>query len=364
MQDTKDTYIILVVDDQPSNLQLIDTIIGREFELIFRKEAKSALELLDSERVDLILLDYMMPEMDGLEFLRIQMKNEILREIPTIIITAADDEKVLQEAFCLGAFDFISKPFRKIDLVARINSALQLARERLRIQQQNILLETQNSELLKHRNHLQELVDDAVVEIKKRELEIINRLITTVEYRDIETANHIKRMAHYSRLIARDFFLENDEKVQLIFLAAPMHDIGKIGISDNILMKPGDLNPDETDQMMMHSRIGHAIMKGSPSKLVQTGAAIALSHHEKFDGTGYPDRLQGDSIPLEGRIVAVADVFDAMTSNRIYRGALSVDESLSYINDQAGFHFDPECVKIFMDHLDDVLDIRKAHGEY
>lgn len=363
MADKKETYTILAVDDQPSNLQLIDTIIGREYELIFRKEARSALELLEDEPVDLILLDYMMPEMDGLDFLRVQMAHETYRDIPTIIITAADDEKVLQEAFSLGAFDYIAKPFRKIDLVARINSALQLARERARIKQQNLLLEEQNSELVKHRNHLQELVDDAVIEIKKRELEIINRLITTVEYRDTETANHIKRMAHYSQLIARKIFHHDDERINLVFLAAPMHDIGKIGISDNILMKPGELNEDETDQMMMHSRIGHAIMKGSPSKLIQTGAVIALTHHEKFDGTGYPDRLAGEEIPIEGRIVAVADVFDAMTSNRIYRAALPVEEALAYINEEAGRHFDPRCVEIFMEHLDEVHKIRGEFSE-
>ncbi len=355
-------YTILAVDDQPSNLHLIDTIIGSEYELIFRKQAQSALKLLEKENVDLILLDYMMPEMDGLDFLREQMKDEKLRDIPTIFLTAADNEQVLHNAFELGAFDYISKPFRKIDLMARINSALQLSRERNYIKKQNVLLEEQNRELLQHRNHLQELIDEATGEIKKRELEIINRLVTTVEFRDTETANHIKRMAHYSRIIARGL-LGDDERVNLIFLAAPMHDIGKIGISDNILMKPGSLSPDETDQMMMHSRIGYAIMKGSPSQLIQVGAKIALYHHEKYDGTGYPDGVSGENIPLEGRIVSVADVFDAMTSNRIYRKALPVESSLEYIRNESGRHFDPGCVTVFLDSLDEIMAIKNQYGE-
>ncbi len=364
MTDKKEKYTILAVDDQPSNLQLIDTIIGNEFELIFRKEAKSALSLLEQENIDLILLDYMMPEMDGLEFLQEQMNNEKFRDIPTIFLTAADNEQVLHDAFDLGAFDYISKPFRKIDLIARINSALQLSRERSRIKRQNALLEDQNSELLKHKNHLQEMVDEATAEIKKRELELINRLITTVEYRDTETANHIKRMAHYSRIIGRHLFSCDDEITNQIFLAAPMHDIGKIGISDNILMKPGKLTDDETDQMMMHSRIGYAIMKGSPSLLIQMGARIALSHHEKFDGTGYPDGIRGENIPLEARIVAVADVFDAMTSNRIYRRALPVKTALDYIENESGKHFDPQCVKVFLENLEEIYNIKDQYSEY
>jgi len=357
MKDMKDKYIILAVDDQPSNLQLVENILGDRFDLIFRKDARSALEVLKSEKVDLILLDYMMPEMDGLQFLQVQMAGEALRNIPTIFLTAADDESVLQEAFSLGAFDYIAKPFRKIDLVARINSALQLAKERERIKEQNI-------ELIRHRNHLQDLVDEATQEIKERELEIIHRLVTTVEFRDTETANHIKRMARYSKLIAQKILSHDPERINLIFLAAPMHDVGKIGISDNILLKPGSLTEDEKDVMKMHSRIGYAIMKGSPSALIQTGATIALTHHERWDGDGYPDGLAGEDIPLEGRIVAVADVFDAMTSNRVYHGAASIEEALETIGRESSRHFDPKCVEAFLDQIDAVRRIKADYGEF
>ncbi|MCP4132558.1 MAG: HD domain-containing protein [bacterium] len=228
---------------------------------------------------------------------------------------------------------------------------------------QRLELKELNDTLTTHRNHLQELVNEATAEIKKREIEIITRLVTAAEFRDPETAFHIIRMSHYSRLIAGSLFSTDPKRVHLIFLAAPMHDIGKVGISDNILLKPGKLTAEEFELMKEHPQIGYEIMKESSSELIQMGAVITLTHHEKYNGKGYPQGLVGEDIPIEGRIVAVADVFDALTSKRVYKEAFPVDKAVRILKEDSGSHFDPRCVDAFLEKLDDALRIKEEYTE-
>jgi response regulator RpfG family c-di-GMP phosphodiesterase len=224
-------------------------------------------------------------------------------------------------------------------------------------------VETQEIELEKKQAYVKTLVNDAIVEIKERELEMINRLISALEYRDIETANHITRMSNYSRLIAKNLFPADSAMVGLIYLSAALHDIGKIGISDNILSKPEKLSNEEFNEMKRHTLIGYDILKESASEVIQLSALIALSHHERFDGKGYPRGLKGKEIPIAGRIVAVADYFDALVSKRVYKDAWSIEKVLEVLKERQGSYFDPICVNAFFDSLEEILEIKDKYPD-
>jgi len=224
-------------------------------------------------------------------------------------------------------------------------------------------LEMQEIGLGKFQENLQVLLDISTAEIKEREFELLNRLISALEYRDIETANHITRMAHYSRLIAKHLFPPDSPMASLIFLAAALHDIGKIGISDKILTKPGKLNAEEFTQMKRHTLIGYDILKDSSSEVIQLAAVIALNHHERHDGSGYPRGLEGETIPLAGRIVAVADYFDALMSKRVYKDAWSIEKVLATLKERSGKIFDPVCLEAFFKSLDEILEIKDKYPD-
>lgn len=224
-------------------------------------------------------------------------------------------------------------------------------------------LEMQETGLKKIQENFQDLLDLTTAEIKEREIELLNRLISALEYRDIETANHITRMANYSRLIAQHLFPVDSPMASLIFLAAALHDIGKIGISDKILSKPGKLSVEEFIQMKRHTLVGYDILKDSSSEVIQLAAVIALTHHERYDGSGYPRGLEGEEIPIAGRIVTVADYFDALMSKRVYKKAWSIEKVLETLKERSGKVFDPACLEAFFKSLEEILQIKDKYPD-
>jgi two-component system response regulator RpfG len=265
-----------------------------------------------------------------------------------VVITVVDDRRIRYNALEAGATDFLIKPLDEHETRARCANLLDLRRHKIVLSDQARVLQYQ--------------VDKAVGEIHERELETLSKLAKAGEYRDKNTGNHLLRMAKYSGLIGHNLGL-GAETVHVLDVAAPMHDIGKIGIPDSVLLKPGPLTPEELGLMRAHPRIGYDILKGSPSKYLSMGAIIALGHHEKFDGTGYPNGLHGDDVPIVARIVAVADVFDALVSERPYKRAWSVAEGIEHVRSQRGKHFDPTCVDAFFADIGKIEEIRAQFSD-
>jgi putative two-component system response regulator len=337
---------VLIVDDTEINLILFEALtkkLGTSQSKTFSRSV-DGLAWAQANDPDLVIVDYMMPELDGIEFIRRLRQTPGKESIPILMITANDQKQVRYRALDVGATDFLTKPVDKIEFLARTNNMLALSDVR--------------KKLADRATWLAEEVRKATTEIVQRERETVIRLSKAAEYRDPETGAHILRMAHYSELIARGLGLSVADQ-ELLLEAAPLHDIGKVGIADKILLKTGRLNPDEFEIMKQHAIYGHELLKGSSSKVLQAGAAIALAHHEKFDGTGYPYGLKGQDIPIFSRIVAVADVFDALMSERPYKKAWTLERSAEHIKANAGVHFDPICVATFFKHWNAVLDIRQ-----
>jgi two-component system response regulator RpfG len=286
--------------------------------------------------------------MDGIEFTRRVRAERRLADVPLIIVTVVEDRQIRYQALENGATDFLTRPIDPQEYRARCLNLLALRRSQKMLADRALWLEDQ--------------VVQATREVRTRERETLMKLAKAGEYRDKETGNHIIRMAKYARLIAEELRLtamECDE----IEAAAPMHDIGKIGIPDLIMLKPGRHTPEEQALMRRHPLIGHGILTDSPSRYLQMGAVIALGHHEKFDGSGYPQGLAGEDIPLPARIVAVADVFDALTSNRPYKRAWPFQDALNHILSESGKHFDPACVRAFELRIDAVAAIMRELGD-
>jgi putative two-component system response regulator len=321
---------LLLVDDEPSNLQVLRHILQDSYRLLFARDGDKAIELAGREQPDLILLDVMMPGMTGYQVCRALKRDPATRAIPVIFVTALTDTDDEAEGFEAGAVDYITKPVSPLIVKARIRTHLSLVR---------------------------------VDELRETRLQIVQRLGMAAEYKDNETGLHVIRMSHYSRLLALAAGLGEAEAEDLLH-AAPMHDVGKIGIPDAILRKPGKLDADEWSVMREHSRIGAKIIGEHPGGLLKMAHNIALYHHEKWDGSGYPHGLRGEAIPLEARIVAIADVFDALTSERPYKKAWSVEEAVALIRSEAGRHFEPRLVELFIDRcLPQVLEVRELWKE-
>lgn len=323
------TPTILVVDDKPDNLQVMRQILTNQYQILFAKSGERALALAADENPDLILLDVMMPEMDGFETCRHLKANPKTATIPVIFVTAMSDIEDETHGFQLGAVDYITKPVSAPIVRARVKTHLSLV---------------------------------SVKEVQETRLEIIRRLGRAAEYKDNETGLHVIRMSHYAMLLAKACGM-SDADAELLLNAAPMHDIGKIGIPDSILLKPGKLTPDEWAVMRRHPLIGAEIIGEHKSKLLEWARLIALTHHEKWDGTGYPQGLKGEEIPRIARIVAVVDVFDALTTRRPYKDAWPVEAALQYLEEHSGKHFDPQLVTLFASIIPSVLEVRDRWQE-
>jgi len=337
---------ILIIDDQLTSRQILQQLVGSIEENTSVEAFANPLQALQwtsCNAVDLILVDYKMPEMNGVEFIQRFRTHPSTSHVPVIMVTSIEDRAIRYEALEAGATDFLMKPVDHHECRARCH---------------NLLTQYQQYKIISDRSRwLERRVSEATSEIRLRERETLLRLARAGEYRDEETGNHVIRMAKYSRVIAEQLGFSKDD-ADVIEMAAPMHDIGKIGIRDDILLKPGKLTHEEFEIMKRHTIIGYDILKDSPSKFLQMGGIIALSHHEKFDGTGYPYGKKGNEIPIEARIVAVADVYDALVSERPYKNAWSMDAALDYMESHSGKHFDPDALYAFKEQIDTVSKIQ------
>lgn len=308
---------ILVVDDQPSNLEVLRGMLADSYALAFAKNGEQALEAARRHHPDLILLDIMMPGMDGYETCRRLKAEKDLAHIPVIFVTALGETEDEAQGFDAGGVDYITKPVSAAVVRARV------------------------------RTHIA-MVDQATV---------LDRLSLAGEFKDNETGAHVRRIGQYSSILAQRLGW-SDIACKAIGNAAPMHDIGKIAIPDHILLKPDKLDEEEWHVMRTHPECGQAIIGVTGSALMRMASRIAFSHHEKWDGSGYPQNLAGADIPIEGRIVAIADVFDALMSRRPYKDPWPLDKVVAYLRDQSGGHFDPALIKVFLDSIDDFSSVR------
>jgi len=321
--------LILAVDDEASNLQLLRQILQDHYRLLFAKDGARALELARSEHPDLVLLDVMMPGMSGYEVCAALKANPATASVPVIFVTALTETADEVEGFEAGAVDYITKPVSPPVVRARVRTHLSLV---------------------------------SMEELRASRLEIVQRLGLAAEYKDNETGLHVIRMSHFSRILGIAAGMSEAQADDLLH-AAPMHDVGKIGIPDRILQKPGPLDADEWTVMKSHVTIGAEIIGEHDGGMLALARQIALTHHEKYDGSGYPNGLAGEAIPLAGRIVAIADVFDALTSVRPYKKAWTEEEALNFLREQKERHFDPALVELFAEQMPAIREVRLRWAE-
>ncbi|SBS29662.1 Cyclic di-GMP phosphodiesterase response regulator RpfG [Marinomonas aquimarina] len=339
-QDSKPT--LLVVDDIPENIDVLVASLRDEYRIKVALNGPRALTIAKSDaKPDLILLDVMMPDMDGYEVCKRLKADPVTANIPVIFVTAKHDVQDEERGFAMGAADYIAKPISP-----------PLVRARVRNQ---IALYDQNRQLMKK-------VRERTKELHDSKVRIIHHLGRAMEYKDNETGAHVVRMSYISKLIAEQC-VDDPDWVEKVFLAAPMHDVGKIGIADAILLKPGKLAPEEWEEMKKHTLFGAEILDVEGEPLLDMARTIALTHHERWDGSGYPKGLKGDAIPLEGRIVALADVIDALLSKRPYKEAWSTEQAFAYVRDQAGQHFDPKLAQIALDLTEEIVELRSQYPD-
>lgn len=343
---------ILVVDDDESNLKLLrDRLAGLGYEVICVRSGAEALDMVGGALPDLILLACTIADMRGFELAGRLREGGETRLIPILMVCALNDVENRLKALDAGVDDFLSLPIHDIELRSRVKTLLKV--------------KAYNDTMLHYKEQLDmevtsrtEYLQQAIEQLKSVTLESINRLARAAEYKDIETGEHILRMGRYAVAVAKE--LELDEYTQEVLLySVPMHDVGKIGVPDQILLKPGKLDPNEWEIMKRHTVIGARILEGSKEEIIQAAEIIALTHHERWDGSGYPQQMKEDTIPLFGRITAVADVFDALTSRRPYKKPFSLEESLSILKEGRGSHFDPRVLDAFFSVEDNIFAIRE-----
>ena len=359
---------LLVIDDEPINVRLIEKTLRNAGyrQIIAHTDSETAFEMIAAQRPDVVLCDVCMP-VSGMEILRKVVADPVLIHTPMIMVTASDDESLRAEALELGATDLLSKPLRATELLPRVRNVL--------------LVKSHVAHLLSHSHELERQVRRRTAELMSSRTELIHCLARLAEYRDNETGRHVIRVGRYSGLLARELGLD-EETAELIEHAAPLHDIGKIAIPDAILLKAGKLTPEEYEIMQTHvafgkgafepisshemralrshTVLGEMMVSVSTSPLLTMAAQIALTHHERWDGTGYPIGLTGDEIPISGRIVAVADVFDALSNKRPYKPAFPMAKCFAILDEGSGTQFDPDVVAAFKAARDEILRIRIA----
>lgn len=337
---------ILIVDDLASNVFLLEQLLKISgFENIEKlTDSRAVLDTYQEFKPDLLLLDLKMPYIDGFQIL--EQLNALSPDdyLSVIVITAQSDKENRLKALQMGAKDFIGKPFDHAEVIMRVTNMLEIRMLHNATRENNRLLE--------------ERVQERTKEIENIQLELVQKLLLAAEFRDDDTGNHIIRIGKYTKALGQ--LLGFDEQYcHRLSQASMVHDIGKIGIPDHILLKPAQLKYEEMEIMKKHTNKGADILTGSISKVLQLGEVIAYTHHEKWDGTGYPCGLKGKEIPIEGRITAICDVFDALLSERPYKKAWTIDNVLALMNHQCGLHFDPQILPVFMDNIDTFIEIRK-----
>ena len=356
--------IILIVDDDPTNLSVLSELLRRDYRVRAAKSGADALEVvLLSPRPDLILLDVMMPRMDGYEVLRRLQADAATRDIPVIFLTALAAPADEEQGLVAGAVDYITKPIKPAVLAARVRTQLEALRARAFLRDQNAFLESEVQRRMADHELAQQVG--------------IRALAQLAETRDAETGGHIRRTQSYVALLAEALqdhprfrtFL-TPENISLLVKSAPLHDIGKVGIPDGILLKEAPLSPDEMEVMQRHAQLGFEAIERAEADVERTVPFLVLAkeiarwHHEHWDGTGYPDGLAGDEIPVSARIMAVADVFDAMTTPRVYKPALSLESARDYIAGNRGTHFDPDVVDAFVAVQAQFFAVARQHAEH
>jgi putative two-component system response regulator len=334
---------ILIVDDVSINRKILNAKLSKNYKIIQAENGHEAINIAFSEnKPDLILLDVLMPGMSGYEVCKILKNNKETKDIPIIFLTTLDEKDEETMGLSLGAVDYIKKPIVNEILQARVRNHL---------------------ELKEYRNNLEQIIERKTTELKEAQLGIVFRLATFTEYRDEDTGEHVKRISYYCEQVAKMFTEISAERAEMIKYASTLHDVGKVAIPDSILNKPGRLNKDEIDIIKTHTTIGWKMLHDDPSEILQLGASIALNHHERWDGNGYPNGLSKENIPLEGRIVAVCDVFDALTTARPYKNAWSVEKAIEEIIHQKEKIFDPKVVDVFVRILDDIVKIKNKFSD-
>lgn len=347
MPELSDVHVgrILIVDDNPVNIALIKKILSNEGYSQIEATCKpvKVAQMYSKHPYDLVLLDVHMPEMNGLEVLAKLRRDHPRDYLPVVMLTADDNDETRNQCLAAGAKDFIRKPFDRTEVALRVR---------------NIMESRFLHKALKYQNQeLEERVNERTQQLYEAQSKVIECLGKAAEYRDNETGMHVVRMSQSCSIVARELGL-SDEECDLLLRASPMHDIGKIAIPDEVLLKPGILDSGEWETMKTHSAVGAEILSGYDSELMRVASEIARTHHERWDGHGYPEGLRGDEIPLYTRIVSVCDVFDALTSERPYKKAWSVKEAMDYLYAHSGTQFDPVIVETFGRVLDRVVALR------
>lgn len=337
-RDTRNT--VLVVDDTSDNIRLLKAALMDDYSIKVATRGIKAIEIARTMPVDIILLDVMMPEMDGFETCRRLKADPLTTKIPVIFVTARGEIDDESRGFSCGGVDYITKPISASIVRARVKTHLSLY-------DQNRALESR--------------VSERTAELNASRLEILSKLGRAAEYKDNETGLHVVRMSHYCKIIALEYGLTED-LAELLLNVAPMHDIGKIGIPDRVLLKPGRLDTEERKIMETHCEIGRQIIGSGSTMLLQTAAMVAYTHHEKWDGSGYPEGLSGNDIPLFSRILAIADVFDALTSARPYKKAWTAEDALIEIKRCSGSHFEPALIEVFIRSLPQIIEVKSRLG--
>ena len=353
-------HTVAIVDDISSNLTYFKEALETfGYQTMTAENGKEALEKIMATVPDLVLSDVNMPEMNGYELCEALKGTEETRDVPIILVTAQDDRDSLIRGLEIGADDFLIKPVNLSELQARVRNLLIIKDFR---DQSKVYTQHLEDEVARRTSDLNE----AVVELKSLNVQLkgsiqdtIQRLSTAAEYRDNDTASHIWRMSHYSKVVAKSLGLSRDI-VENVLYSSPMHDVGKIGTPDHILLKRGKLTPDEKQIMDAHTTIGESILSGSDHPLLVMAREVAGNHHEWWNGEGYPRKIRGEEIPLTARIVAVADVYDALTTKRVYKDAWSIEDAFRHLEEGAGTHFDPTCVGAILDARDDILAIQNS----